>query len=39
LIQQINPSNGEVVGQFSVDEFPALARSVGATGLIVDSRA
>lgn len=39
LIQQINPANGEVVGEFSVDEFPALARSIGASGLIVDSLA
>jgi hypothetical protein len=37
LIQQINPANGVVVGEFSVDEFPALARSVGASGLLVDS--
>jgi hypothetical protein len=39
LIQQINPANGAVVGQFSIDEFPALARSVGASGGIVDDRA
>jgi len=39
LIQQVNPANGEVVGEFSVEEFPDLARSVGATGGIVDSRA
>ncbi len=39
LIQEINPANGEVVGEFSVDEFPALARSVGASGLIVDDMA
>jgi len=39
LIQQINPANGEVIGEFSVSEFPALARSVGASGLVVDSRA
>jgi len=37
LIQQINPANGAVVGEFSVNEFPALARSVGASGLLVDS--
>jgi hypothetical protein len=37
LIQQINPANGVVVGEFSVDEFPALARSIGASGLLVDS--
>ena len=39
LIQQINPANGAVVGQFSIDEFPALARSVGASGGIVDDLA
>lgn len=39
LIQQINPANGAVLGEFSVDEFPALARSVGASGLLIDSRA
>lgn len=39
LIQQINPANGAVVGQFSIEEFPALARSIGASGGIVDDRA
>jgi uncharacterized iron-regulated membrane protein len=37
LIQQVNPANGVVLGEFSVDEFPALARSVGASGLLIDS--
>jgi hypothetical protein len=39
LIQQVNPSTGEVVGVFPVDEFPALARGIGATGLLVNSLA
>jgi uncharacterized FlaG/YvyC family protein len=39
IIQQINPSTGEIVGQFSASEFPTLARSVGASGLLFDSRA
>jgi hypothetical protein len=39
LIQQINPANGEVIGEFPVNEFPALARSVGVSGLLVDSLA
>jgi len=39
LIQQVNPANGVVVAQFSIEEFPALARSVGASGGIVDDRA
>jgi hypothetical protein len=40
IIQQINPANGEVVGEFLISEFPALARSVGITGgALIDSRA
>jgi len=39
LIQQVNPANGAVIGEFSVLEFPALARGVGATGLLLDSLA
>jgi len=39
LIQQVNPQNGAVIGEFSASEFPALARSVGASGLLVDSLA
>jgi hypothetical protein len=37
LIQQINPATGAVVGEFSAAEFPALARSVGLTGALIDS--
>jgi len=37
LIQQINPTTGEVVGEFLASEFPALARSVGVSGALVDS--
>ncbi len=40
VIQQINPANGEVVGEFLISEFPALARSVGITGgVLIDRRA
>jgi hypothetical protein len=39
MIQQINPATGAVVGEFSATEFPALARSVGVAGLLIDSRA
>jgi uncharacterized FlaG/YvyC family protein len=39
LIQQVNPETGAVVGEFSATEFPALARSVGVSGLLVDSLA
>jgi hypothetical protein len=38
LIQQINPATGAVVGEFLASEFPALARSVGVSGVLVDSR-
>ena len=38
-IQEVNPANGAVIAQFAASEFPALARSVGATGLLVDSLA
>ncbi len=39
LIQQINPASGEVIGEFPASEFPALARSVGLSGAIVDNHA
>jgi hypothetical protein len=39
LIQQINPASGEVIGEFLASEFPALARSVGLSGAIVDNHA
>jgi hypothetical protein len=40
VIQQINPATGNVIGEFLVSEFPALARSVGVSGGgIIDSRA
>jgi hypothetical protein len=38
-IQEVNPANGEVVAQFAASEFPTLARSVGASGLLIDSLA
>jgi hypothetical protein len=38
VIQQINPANGEVVGEFLMSEFPALARSVGVLGALVNAR-
>ncbi|HEY4971105.1 MAG TPA: flagellar protein FlaG [Steroidobacteraceae bacterium] len=38
-IQEINPATGEVIGQFSVTEFPELARSLGVSGVLVDSLA
>ena len=39
LIQQINPANGDVIGEFPVSEFAALARSVGISGVLVDQHA
>src|SRR5260221_5114738 len=39
IIQQINPANGEVVGEFPASEFAALARSVGISGVSVDKHA
>jgi uncharacterized FlaG/YvyC family protein len=35
-IQQVNPATGAVIAQYSVSEFPALARSIGISGLLVD---
>jgi hypothetical protein len=35
LIQEINPATGEVIGEYSVSEFPALAKGLG---LMIDSR-
>ena len=36
VIQPINPATGAVVGEFSASEFPALARSVGVSGALID---
>ena len=38
-IQEINPSNGAVIGDFAVTEFPALARGLGIAGVWVDGHA
>ena len=38
-IQQVNPASGAVVAQYAVSEFPALARSIGASGLLIDDTA
>ena len=39
LIQEINPATGEVVGEYPAISFPALARSVGISGAVIDSHA
>jgi hypothetical protein len=38
-IQEINPATGAVIGEFSISQFPELARSIGVSGVLVDSRA
>jgi hypothetical protein len=38
-IQEINPATGEVIGEFSAIEFPELAKSLGISGVLVDSMA
>jgi hypothetical protein len=37
--QEVNPATGAVIAEYSVAEFPALARSVGVTRGLVDGRA
>jgi hypothetical protein len=39
LIQEINPANGEVLGEFSASEFPILAASAGVSGLLFNGHA
>jgi uncharacterized FlaG/YvyC family protein len=40
VIQQINPATGDVIGEFLIAEFPALARGLGVPGgALIDSRA
>ena len=36
LIQEINPANGEVIGEYPASEFAALAKSVGISGVLID---
>jgi hypothetical protein len=38
-IQEINPATGEVIGEFSISQFPELARSLGIPGVLVNSHA
>ena len=38
-IQQVNPASGAVIAEYSIEEFPALARSIGASGLLLDETA
>jgi hypothetical protein len=39
FIQEINPASGEVVAEYAIAEFPALARGIGASGLLIDGLA
>ena len=39
FIQEINPASGAVVAEYAIAEFPALARGLGASGLLVDGLA
>ena len=38
-IQELNPDTGEVIGEYSAAEFPSLFRSLGVSGLLIDSHA
>jgi hypothetical protein len=39
VIQEINPANGEVVGDYPAIAFPALAKSLGIPSALIDERA
>jgi uncharacterized FlaG/YvyC family protein len=39
FIQEINPATGQVIAEYPATEFPALARSLGVSGGLIDSRA
>jgi hypothetical protein len=39
LIQEVNPANGQVLGEFSATEFPILAAGAGVSGLLFNSHA
>ncbi len=39
VIQEVNPANGKVIAELSAEEFPALARSLGALGIFVNQHA
>src|SRR5450631_4215548 len=37
MIQEVNPDSGAVIGEYSAAQFPALLRSLGVPGLLIDS--
>lgn len=39
LIQEINPATGEVIGDYPVVTFPALAKSLGIASALIDEHA
>ncbi len=39
LIQEVNPATGEVIAEYPAISFPALARSVGISGAVIDDHA
>ena len=39
VIQEINPANGEVIGDYPAIAFPALAKSLGIPSALIDERA
>jgi uncharacterized FlaG/YvyC family protein len=39
VIQEINPTNGAVIAEYSASEFAELARSLGISGAVVNSLA
>ena len=39
LIQEVNPATGEVIGEYPVIAFPALAKSLGVSSALIDEHA
>jgi hypothetical protein len=39
LIQEINPANGAVIGEYPAIAFPALAKSLGISSALIDEHA
>ena len=39
LIQEVNPATGEVIAEYPVIAFPALAESLGISSALIDEHA
>jgi hypothetical protein len=39
LIQEVNPANGAVIGEYPAIAFPALAKSLGISSALIDEHA